>query len=628
MASKTAQSSPASPVVPPEAAAASRLSRLALSDLDAALHELRCWRADALAARAVERAAVLAVLGAQWIVSDFGSLAALDEWAAGAAVSAAPPFEALEDHAALICCAGVIALHQVQRGQGLPDAARCLDHYRERLFAAHRRLDVNLVVATAEHPAGWLTAMGQAAALEQLATLIDTLLDDPELDASVRARWLLWMGANRMHSDRRADAERTWAAAQRSPQAATWPWLRFQLARMAVRLLIEDGQHAQASQHLVALRSLLDYDRPLDLADHHHLFGWVALAGGDPRAGREHYELALAAARRGALPPTMLQVYEIGLTQALIAEGREGEAIDTLASFRALPGPRGDVLRAATVALAQACLARRTGAADYLDRLRDAMTLMRSEGLLRFLRLVPRLAAQLAADALEADIESEFVTRAVVARRLPPPASAALSDRWPWPIKVYALRPFTVVIDGTPLAVEGRARLRPLALLQFLACAEGGPVAVTRVIDALWPAEDPEAARRVFDVNVARLRQLLKAPAAVEVSQSRIQLAPALVWVDTRALGDVARSAGAAAVIGSRALALYRAPLLAHDEEYGWTVAARSRSSNWFVGAIERAARGLVAEGDAPAARALVRQARLVDAAERLQRLALEIADP
>jgi DNA-binding SARP family transcriptional activator len=153
-------------------------------------------------------------------------------------------------------------------------------------------------------------------------------------------------------------------------------------------------------------------------------------------------------------------------------------------------------------------------------------------------------------------------------------------------------------------------------------------VAVTRVIDALWPAEDPAAARRVFDVNVGRLRQLLQAPAAVDVSQGRIQLTPALVWIDTRALGEVARSAGPAAAIGARALALYRAPLLAHDEEYGWTIAARARASSWFVGAIERAARALAAGGDASAARALIEHARLVEPSERLVRLAAEIAAP
>jgi hypothetical protein len=603
----------------------SRLTALAFSDLRAALSALDSDRAAALANGATAHACVLAALGAQWIVSDFGSLTELGNWAKGV-TAVAVAIEQLEDHAALIYCAGVIALHQTQHQEGLPDAMRCLDHYRERLFACHRRVDRNLTVATAEHPASWLTNMGQAAALEELAALIDSMLDGPRLEPRIRARWLLWMGANQMHSDRRDAAERTWAAAQRSPQATAWPWLRFQLARMAVRPLIEDGHYEQASQQLVALRSLLDYDRPLDLGDYHHLCGWIALCTGDSRTGREHYELALAAARRGALPPTMLQVYEIGLTQGLIAEGREDDAIRTLAIFHALPGPRGQALRAATVALAHACKAQRTGASDYRSRLREAMALVREQGLLRFLRLVPRLAAQLAADALEAGIEREFVVRAIEARGLAPPESAALCDAWPWPIKVYTLRPFSVWIGGKPLASGGRAQLKPLAMLKYLACVEGGPVAVTRVIDAMWPNEDPAAARRVFDVNVGRLRQLLKTAAAVDVSQGRIQLNPAQVWLDTRALGEVARSAAPPATIGRRALALYQAPLLAHEEEEAWVLTARKRASSWFVGATERAARGLLAEGAASEARALVQSAALVDDGERLGRLVQEFA--
>jgi LuxR family transcriptional regulator, maltose regulon positive regulatory protein len=630
MASKRPRSPAPHSTLPADVRAAARLSALALADLDAALGALQRWRANALAEDASARAVVLAALGAQWVVSDFGSMVALDTWASGVGCEPALAVAELEDHAALIYCAGVIALHQVQMGDGLPEPAACVDHFRERLFAAHRRLDRNIVVATAEHVAGWLTGMGHTVALQQLAGLIEPMLDEPQLDARVRVRWLLWMGANQMHTDQRQRAEETWAAAQRTPEAEAWPWLRFQLARMAVRPLIEDGHYtqnyAQAAEQLVAMRSLLDPDRPLDLADHDHLCGWLALATGNPRTGREHYELAIAAARRGALPPAMRQVYEIGLTQALIAEGREEEAIAALATFHVLPGRRGEALRAATVALARACMARRTGAADYLPRLREAMALARSQGLQRFLRLVPPLAAQLAADALEVGIEPEFVVGAIKARRLPPPASAALFDGWPWPIKVYALRPFAVVIDGRPLHFEARAQLKPLLLLQYLAGLEGGPVAVNRVIDALWPQEDPAAARRVFDVNVGRLRQLLLSPTAVAVSQGRIQLNPALVWIDTRALSDVARSGGDAATIGQRALALYRAPLLAHDDEHGFTLVARERASRWFVGAIERAARGALAQGDASTARAWVEQALLVDNSARLHTLARELA--
>jgi hypothetical protein len=603
----------------------SRLTVDSFSDLRPALAELAAVRAAALERGEDINAAVLAALAAQWIVSDFGSLTQLAPWAEHL-VSTPVVLEQLDDHAALIYCAGILALHQTQHGTGLPDATLCLEHFRDRLFANHRRLDHNLAVATAEHPASWLANAGQATALEELAALVDGLLGDARLDHRIRARWLLWMGANQMHSDRREAAERTWAEAQNSPQSTAWPWLRFQLARMAVRPLVEDGRYDEASQQLVALRSWLDYDRPLDLADYHHLSGWIALSTGDSRVGREHYELALVAARRGALPPNMRQVYEVGLTQALIAEGREDDAIAALATFHALPGPRGDTLRAATIALARACKAQRSASADYATRLRDAMQLLREQGLLRFLRLVPRLAAQLAADALEADIEPAFIHQVIAARRLKPPASAALSDAWPWPIQVHALRPFAVTIAGKPLESGTRAQLKPLAMLKFLACVEGGPVAVTRVLDALWAQEDPAAARRVFDVTVGRLRQLLGTAAAVEVSQGRIELDPTVVWLDTRALAEVARSAAPPASIARRALALYRAPLLASEEEEGWVLAARGRASKWFVAAIERAVQGLVAAGAADDARACVNQAALVDDSERLQRLAEELA--
>lgn len=204
-----------------------RLTVASFTDLRAALAALADERAAALERNDNDRAAVLAALAAQWIVSDFGSLTGLDHWAEG--VAATPiDLDQLDDPAAMIYCAGVIALHQTQHGAGLPDPTVCLDHYRERLFAGHRHLDRNLAVATAEHPASWLANAGQATALEEFAALVDGLLDDARLEHRIRARWLLWMGANQMHADRREAAERMWAAARsrrsirRSGRSGTW----------------------------------------------------------------------------------------------------------------------------------------------------------------------------------------------------------------------------------------------------------------------------------------------------------------------------------------------------------------------------------------------------------------------
>ncbi len=602
----------------------SALTAQAFADFAAALAALELEHAAAIAAGLDERATVLAALGVQWIISEFGTLADLGKWSGR--VRAEIALDRLEDHAALIYCAGAIALHQVGAGQRLPEASICVDHYRQRLLRGRAVLDRTITVATAEHPASWMTNTGQAAGFDELAGVIETILDDPALDARVRARWLLWLGANQMHADQRQAAERTWARAQASAEAARWPWLRFHLARMAVRPLIEDGHLDRAQQQLDALKSLLDYDRPLDLGDYHHLRGWIALASGDPRVGRQHYELAVETAQRGALPSNMRAVYEGGLAQGLLGEGREDDAERVMQAMAMLPGPRGDALRAANVALARACRARRTHAADYAERLAEGLRNAREQGLLRFFRLSPKLAAGLCADALEAGIETEFVRRAVAARGLKPPSeTTATTDTWPWPIKVYALRPFSVSVDDVPLKFEARAQLKPLALLKLLACHEGGPVAVSRVTDALWPDLDPAPARGVFDVNVGRLRQLLTQPAAIDVSQGRVGLNPAVVWLDTRALAELARSALPPEVIGRRALALYRMPLLANDEEEAWMLAARNHAAAWFAGAIERAVRGLAARGAHAEARHLAEQASTVDAGERLARLVREV---
>src|SRR5688572_4352015 len=131
MRSKPARPDSPSVTVPSAAVVAAQLSTLALTDLEAALVALQRCRAEALAESAATRAVVLAALGAQWIVSDFGSMTSIDAWTAG--VAATPPLslDGLEDHAALIYCAGVIALHQAMRARTLREV-RAVNGWRRR----------------------------------------------------------------------------------------------------------------------------------------------------------------------------------------------------------------------------------------------------------------------------------------------------------------------------------------------------------------------------------------------------------------------------------------------------------------------------------------------------------------
>lgn len=580
----------------------SALTEAAFADLGGALTALQSDLAAASANGQTARAVVLAALGAQWIVSDFATLAPLVDWSARVRAEALDA-ATLEPHAALIHAAGVLALRQFDLLDMTTDADECVAIYRRHLLESTAPLSANLVVSTAEHVASWMTNTGQQATFDELATVVERYLDNAHLSPLVRARWLFWLGANQMHADLRQAAERTWARARELPQATKWPWLNFHLTRTAIRALMEDGRYVEARQQVEALKPLLDPTRSLDLADYHHLQGWLALATGDARIARQHYQLAVESARRGALPERIASMYRTGLAISLVAAGDENEAAAIVEKLEFIPGARGDALRAANLQLIRACRARRLKTDDYGERLARGMGTAREQGLLRFFRLAPLLAAQLSADALVRGIEVDFVRRAVRARRLPAPADA--DDSWPWAITIYGLRPFELRIDSQAIELDGKTRTRPLALLKLLVGQCGGPIAIARVMDWLWPDQDPQQARGIFDVTVNRLRAMLKHKEALQVGEGKVALAASLVWLDTRALmecvracADTRRVTGAAnrAALFQQLLNLYRQPFLGLDDEEPWTIEARRRLGELVSSSVEALARAAAAE--------------------------------
>lgn len=605
MAGAAPDQSEASASHDPNAAIVQRLSALAAtatSDLPATLRDIEALNSAAQTAALDARAVVLGALGAQCVISEFTNLAGVPVWAARVDHAALDP-RTLEPHAALVYCAGVLALRQFGSVSQAPGAEDCVAAYRDCLLRAAQPLGANLVVSTAEHVASWMTNTGQQAAFDELSAIVERHLDSPRLAPRVRARWLFWLGANQMHADQRAEAEATWARAQQAPEAADWRWLLFHLERTAIRPLIEDGRYAEAGQRVEALRPLVDPAHPLDLADYHHLRGWLALAHGDARLARQHYELAVESAARGALPDRIASMYRAGHAISLAAAGEEEAAERIVEQLEFLPGPRGLALRAANLALIRACRARRLGADDYAQRLTEGISAAREQGLLRFFRLAPPLAAQLCADALTHGIETEFVRKAIAARRLPPPADAG--DPWPWKLKLYTLRPFELQIDEAAFDAEGKTRTKPLALLKLLAAQGGGPIAIARVTDWLWADQDPAQARGSFDVTINRLRAMLKHKEALVVGEGKVGLDPALVWIDTRAFQSLARRcadpkqvrAGERAALFHRLSDLYRQPFLQLDEEEPWTVEARQRYAALWNTSVEALARAAEAAG-------------------------------
>jgi LuxR family maltose regulon positive regulatory protein len=208
-----------------------------------------------------------------------------------------------------------------------------------------------------------------------------------------------------------------------------------------------------------------------------------------------------------------------------------------------------------------------------------------------------RVMAAMCAEALDAGIEVAYVKSLIRRFRLEPPVTA--SEVWPWRTKVYALGRYEVYRDEERLEFSGKAPKKPLALLKALIAFGGRNVPEERLMDALWPDEEADAARKSLDITVLRLRKLLGSNDTIMVSDELIGLNPQLCWTDVWGLerrveqfdgGEGQVSAAA------EALRLYRGNFLPADTEEPWTAKMRERLRSKFVRIVEAVA---LAEEDA-----------------------------
>jgi DNA-binding SARP family transcriptional activator len=163
-------------------------------------------------------------------------------------------------------------------------------------------------------------------------------------------------------------------------------------------------------------------------------------------------------------------------------------------------------------------------------------------------------------------------------------------ETWPWPVKVFTLGRFEIVINERPVQFSGKAQRKPLALLQVLIALGGQRVREERLTEVLWPDADGDAAHQALATTLHRLRRLLGHERAVVRHHGAISLVPDYCWVDlwaveriiARAESAIGRSPvrdhewAASVRWTDRALVLHRGEFLAGDPA-PWAVAAGDR---------------------------------------------------
>jgi ATP/maltotriose-dependent transcriptional regulator MalT/two-component SAPR family response regulator len=208
--------------------------------------------------------------------------------------------------------------------------------------------------------------------------------------------------------------------------------------------------------------------------------------------------------------------------------------------------------------------------------------------------------AHLCAEALKREIEPDYVRSLIVTCRLMPEVSPLEIRQWPWPVSLYCLGQFKVIVNGEAVRFSRKAQYKPLAMLKFILAGGGRHVPDYAIQDAIWPDSDGDAAHNAFTTTLHRLRNLLVTPDVLIYREGVVSCNTRLVWSDTWALEHICQSldqlldrpwsADRIRSVLDDLLALYRGPFIP-DEPAAWAILERQRLKALFLEIIQKTAR-------------------------------------
>jgi len=350
--------------------------------------------------------------------------------------------------------------------------------------------------------------------------------------------------------------------------------------------------------------------KPWEASFYHYLAGWEALSRGDMAQAFFHSDHCLALCDEVGNPWSEALAH---LQRAFVLQRKGGkdEASRHLEHAGRIGKGSGMEFIPFACNLAAAWFSLCRGdEASALPFLREGLRTGREKGYADFYLWCPGLLERIAAEALDKGIEPEYVRELIRRNALLPDASLRHAERWPWPIRIYTLGRFELVLDGNPLIPSRKAQQKPFQLLKALISMGGRNVAEGQMTDILWPEVDGDLAHQTFTTTLSRLRGLLREEKALLLREGRLTLDTRVCWVDAFAFEsqlaqiDTVPPGAAARPNGSRAfrlteegLALYRGPFLPGESSSPAIMKARERLRSKFLRAVEFLGRSLEREG-------------------------------
>jgi len=298
--------------------------------------------------------------------------------------------------------------------------------------------------------------------------------------------------------------------------------------------------HLQEADGLITeLDRMIDPRRGMDLMVLYLLKSWHASLLGDAEKAKRDAERMVSLFVDTAATRTYAYAL-MARAQAHVLSGDDGTVRQDLQEVRSLLHGMDSPLVEFHILLIEAYGHLQSGQRTACHKaLAAGFLLGNRDGFTNTIQWVPALVAALCAEALEVDIEPQYVIRLIKTRHLSPPA-ACYAANWPRPIAIRTLGNFELRIDGELLQFSRKAQKKPLELLKLLIVRGAKGVAAESIIDDLWPDSDGDAAQNAFDSTLHRLRKLLKQDDAIILSEGKLSLNATLCWLDTWALQRLA----------------------------------------------------------------------------------------
>ncbi|HTZ17309.1 MAG TPA: BTAD domain-containing putative transcriptional regulator [Dissulfurispiraceae bacterium] len=356
--------------------------------------------------------------------------------------------------------------------------------------------------------------------------------------------------------------------------------------------LLQTGAYgALAAGDMDTMEGLLHEMLPLtkdasyfDRGNYHCIKVVAGLSSGDYECAFEHAEITLQFALKSRSPIPIALAY-VGLAQTCIETGQFLKAQAYLTLLTGASSTIRDFKWEFAVLLPKAYLAFRKGKKEKVARLlREAMKSGRERRHFNVLHWCPSMMSLLCAAALDADIETDYVKVLIRKRKLVPDTEIPAPENWPYPLKIYTMGGFDMVIDDRRLDFSGKVQQKPLALLKAIICCSDRDVSQEWLLEALWPDVEGDKASQSFRFTLHQLRKIIGIVDAIRTTGEHLILDRRFVWVDALTFREVADRAILSSGpidefkrIADRAISLYKGDFLPGDGRNAWAVAMRER---------------------------------------------------